>query len=100
MRTFPALFLTVAALAAPADAAPVAGLGQPAHCAYNPGIHFARPGMPGQFRKLTDLPPAHAFYPMLERGADGCITPVLFGSRSGAGLRPRARRQIVPRSFP
>jgi hypothetical protein len=97
---FPALFLTVATLAAPSSAAPVAGLGQPAHCRYNPGLHFARPGMPGQFRRLTDLPPAHAYYPMLERGADGCITPVLFGSRSGARVRPRSQRQIVPRSFP
>lgn len=100
MRAFPWIALAGLAATGAAVAGPVKGIGQPAHCRDNPALHLARPDAPGLFRKLTDLPPAHAFYSMLERGADGCITPVLFGTRSGERTAPRAPRAIVPRSFP
>ena len=82
-------------------ATPPAGIGQPSHCPGDVSKHWAGKGKPGTFHKLTDLPPARAYYPMVERGADGCITPVLFGTRrGGVAPSPEGRAPISNRTFP
>ena len=82
-------------------ATPPAGIGQPSHCRGDASKHWAGKGELGTFHKLTDLPPARAYYPMVERGADGCITPVLFGTRRGGPPPSSGRRApITPRTFP
>ena len=102
MHPIPTIAFIGLAMAGPAAAEPaLKALEQPAHCRDDPRMHWARPGKPPGIHKLTELPPARAYYPMLERGADGCFTPVLFGTRNGAprgnGARPAP---IVPRTFP
>ena len=101
MRMILLVALIGAATGAGVAAAPPAGIGQPSHCPGDASKHWAGKGKPGTFHKLTDLPPARAYYPMVERGAYGCILPVLCGTRRGGPPPPWGRRApITPRTFP
>ena len=46
-----------------------------------PDLQVAVGNRSGQFRKLTDLPPADAYQAVYRLGADGCIDPLLVSER-------------------
>ena len=101
MHPVPTLAILGLAMTGPVAAEPaLKTLDQPAHCRDDPRMHMARPGTTPRLRNLTELPPARAYYPMLERRADGCFTPVLFGTRNGVPRRGARPAPIVPRTFP
>ena len=50
-------------------------------CPDDPATHLARERRQGQFRKLTDLPPADAYAAVYRRGPDGCMIPVMYRDR-------------------
>ena len=50
-------------------------------CPDDPAAHLARERKDGQYRKLTDLPPADAYAAVYRRGPDGCIVPVMYRER-------------------
>ena len=50
-------------------------------CPDDPAAHLARERKDGQFRKLTDLPPADAYAAVYRRGPDGCMVPVMYRER-------------------
>ena len=94
-------FIAVVMAGSAAADPPLKTFAQPPQCRDDGRFHWAGHGAPGQFHHLTDLPPARAFYPMMERGADGCITPILFGTRHGAPPRRTGRTApIGTRTFP
>jgi hypothetical protein len=95
------LFLALVMAGSAAAEPPFKAFSQPSHCRDDGRLHRAGEGAPGHFHRLTELPPARAFYPMMERGADGCITPVLFGTRHGAPPRRTGRAAAIgTRTFP
>jgi hypothetical protein len=58
-------------------------------CPDDPAAHLARERKQGQFRRLTDLPPADAYAAVYRRGPDGCMIPVMYRER---GVPPAPRR--------
>jgi hypothetical protein len=81
------LFLAALSLSpAPAGAlaAPPRSIAQPTFdrsCPDDPAAHLARTHKDGQYRKLTELPPADAFAAVYRRGPDGCMIPVRLRER-------------------
>ncbi len=88
--------LCLAPVGAPAAASPSAGSAVQRRCPDSALVHQARPGGVAELRKLTDLPPGKAYYPMIRSDIDGCFTPVLVGGRPEP-IRRRSAAEKSPR---
>ena len=101
MRTMiPAIaLLFIAPTDALVAAPPSAGGATLPRCPDSALVHQARPGEVAKFRKLADLPPGKAYYPMIRSDIDGCITPVLVGGRPDI-IRRGSATEKSPRSKP